>query len=30
VLKATYQKVNDRAPGGANADSVLGGIGFFF
>jgi hypothetical protein len=30
VLKATYQKVKDREPGGANSDSVLGGVGFFF
>ncbi|HEY6256472.1 MAG TPA: hypothetical protein VIY51_11840 [Xanthobacteraceae bacterium] len=30
VLKATYQKVIDREAGGANSDSVLGGIGFFF
>lgn len=30
VLKATYQKVINRAPAGAQSDSVLGGIGFFF
>ena len=30
VLKATYQKVINRAPAGAQADSVLGGVGFFF
>src|SRR5262245_23124589 len=30
VLKATYQKVKNKDPGGANADSVLGGVGFFF
>ncbi len=30
VLKATYQKVINRDPAGANSDSVLGGIGFFF
>jgi hypothetical protein len=30
ALKATYQKVLNNAPGGANSDSVLGGIGFFF
>jgi hypothetical protein len=30
VLKATYQKVINRDPAGANADSVLGGAGFFF
>jgi hypothetical protein len=30
VLKATYQKVINRDPAGANADSVLGGVGFFF
>jgi hypothetical protein len=30
VLKATYQKVINRAPGGAQSDSVLGGAGFFF
>jgi hypothetical protein len=30
VLKATYQKVIDREPGGAKSDSVLGGVGFFF
>lgn len=29
VLKATYQKVN-KDPAGANADSFLGGVGFFF
>jgi hypothetical protein len=30
ALKATYQKVINKAPGGASSDSVLGGIGFFF
>jgi hypothetical protein len=30
VLKATYQKVINNTPGGANADSILGGVGFFF
>jgi hypothetical protein len=30
VLKATYQKVINRDPAGANSDSVLGGLGFFF
>jgi hypothetical protein len=30
VLKATYQKVITNEPGGANSDSVLGGVGFFF
>jgi hypothetical protein len=30
VLKATWQKVINRDPGGANSDSVLGGVGFFF
>jgi hypothetical protein len=30
VLKATYQKVLSREAGGANSDSVLGGVGFFF
>jgi hypothetical protein len=30
ALKATYQKVLNNAPGGANSDSVLGGVGFFF
>jgi hypothetical protein len=30
VLKATYQKVISREAGGANSDSVLGGVGFFF
>jgi hypothetical protein len=30
VLKATYQKVIDREPGGAKADSFLGAVGFFF
>jgi hypothetical protein len=30
VLKATYQKVLNRDPLGARADSVLGGVGFFF
>jgi hypothetical protein len=30
VLKATYQKVITNEPGGANADSFLGGVGFFF
>ena len=30
VLKATYQKVINKDPLGANSDSVLGGVGFFF
>ena len=30
VLKATYQKVINRDPTGAQSDSVLGGAGFFF
>jgi hypothetical protein len=30
ALKATYQKVINKDPGGANSDSVLGGVGFFF
>ena len=30
ALKATYQKVINRDPAGANADLVLGGVGFFF
>ena len=30
VLKATYQKVINKDPAGANADSFLGGVGFFF
>jgi hypothetical protein len=30
VLKATYQKVKNNDPVGANSDSVLGGVGFFF
>jgi hypothetical protein len=30
VLKATYQKVINRDPAGAQSDSVLGGAGFFF
>jgi hypothetical protein len=30
ALKATYQKVINRDPAGANSDSVLGGVGFFF
>jgi hypothetical protein len=30
ALKATYQKVINRDPAGANSDSFLGGIGFFF
>ncbi len=30
VLKATYQRVLNRDPLGARADSVLGGVGFFF
>jgi hypothetical protein len=30
ALKATYQKVINNAPGGANSDSFLGGVGFFF
>jgi hypothetical protein len=30
VLKATYQKVINRDPAGANSDAFLGGVGFFF
>jgi hypothetical protein len=30
VLKATYQKVINKDPAGANSDSLLGGVGFFF
>jgi hypothetical protein len=30
VFKATYQKVVNRDPAGANSDSILGGVGFFF
>jgi hypothetical protein len=30
VLKLTYEKVIDRERGGAQADSVLGGVGFHF
>jgi hypothetical protein len=30
VLKTTYQKVINRDPAGANSDSILGGVGFFF
>lgn len=30
VLKATYQKVKNDDPMGANSDSVLGAVGFFF
>jgi hypothetical protein len=30
VLKLNYQHVQDGEPGGANSDSVLGGVGFFF
>jgi hypothetical protein len=30
VLKATYQHVKNNDPLGANSDSVLGGVGFFF
>jgi hypothetical protein len=30
VLKATYQKVINNDPAGANSDSFLGGVGFFF
>jgi hypothetical protein len=30
VLKATWQKVINRDPAGANSDSVLGGVGFLF
>ena len=30
VLKATYQKVINKDPAGANADTFLGGVGFFF
>ncbi|HEY7301007.1 MAG TPA: hypothetical protein VH684_24215 [Xanthobacteraceae bacterium] len=30
VLKATYEKVTNRDPAGAQSNSVLGGVGFFF
>jgi hypothetical protein len=30
VLKATYQRVIDKSLTGANSDSFLGGVGFFF
>ena len=30
VLKATYQRVRNNNPLGAQADSILGGVGFFF
>lgn len=30
VLKVNYQKVLNNAPGGAQSDSVLAGVGFFF
>lgn len=30
VLKANYQRVINRAPGGAQSDSFLGAVGFFF
>jgi hypothetical protein len=30
VLKATYQKIINNDPAGANSDSFLGGVGFFF
>jgi hypothetical protein len=30
VLKATYQKIITNDPAGANSDSFLGGLGFFF
>ncbi len=30
VLKATYQKVINKDPAGPNADTFLGGVGFFF
>ncbi len=30
VLKATYQKVKTRDPAGAQSDSILGAVGFFF
>jgi hypothetical protein len=30
VLKATYQKVINKDPAGANSDSFLGAVGFFF
>jgi hypothetical protein len=30
VLKATYQRVRNNDPLGAQADSILGGVGFFF
>jgi len=30
VLKATYQKIINKDPAGANSDSLLGAVGFFF
>jgi hypothetical protein len=30
VLKANYQKVINKDPAGANSDSFLGAVGFFF
>jgi hypothetical protein len=30
VLKATYQRVRNNDPVGAQSDSILGGVGFFF
>jgi hypothetical protein len=30
VLKGTYQRVRNNDPAGANSDSILGGVGFFF
>ena len=30
VLKATYQRVRNNNPRGAQSDSILGGLGFFF
>jgi hypothetical protein len=30
VLKANYQKVINNDPAGANSDSILGAVGFFF
>jgi hypothetical protein len=30
ALKLNYQHVIDSEPGGAQSDSVLGGVGFFF
>jgi len=30
VLKATYQRVRNNNPVGAQSDSILGGVGFFF